>query len=533
MFLVLELIDGESLAARIRREGVLPAVEAARIVLQAARGLDAAWAQGVVHRDVKPANLMVTPAGIVKVVDFGLATEIDIRTDRAAGEYAGSIPFMAPEQAMSRDVDVRADLYALGVTLYALLAGRPPCEPAAYRAHIHQYGEAPPLPELPERVPDALCALVRAMTANSPADRPASPRVVADALAAWLTTVPPVPWALVADLDEERGRGRGGALALLELQPVVTTGGDDALAALDSRGPPAVVVTDLSLSRVDGFALLRAVRHLGGSTRVIVLTDFDELREVATARATELGIDLLHGSDVSDAWVASAAHALLTRTPVPPPRAAPPRPSHLRARLRLMEALGATPDAPADPELFALVAQVAATLGVSSAMISLVLPDRQHFVAHAGLAGDLLAQRGTAIADAFCRHVVESGAPLVVPDANNHPAFVDNRLVRSGEIGSYVGAPLRSPSGAILGTVCAIDREPVAFGRNDVAALGRLAARIAERLAEHLEAPRSRSEDSAVVLPSEALAPFDTPTAADTEGAGIVEGNPERPRGSR
>ena len=138
--LVLELVEGETLADRLRR-GAIPAAEAMAIARQIAEALDGAHEQGLIHRDLKPANVKVTPAGVVKVLDFGLAkiTTLDDEdrvTTRAAiqpgatreGVVLGTVPYMSPEQARGEPLDKRSDIWAFGVVLYEMLTGRRPFE---------------------------------------------------------------------------------------------------------------------------------------------------------------------------------------------------------------------------------------------------------------------------------------------------------------------------------------------------------------------------------------------------------------------
>jgi serine/threonine protein kinase len=131
-FLVMEHIPGETLDAIIRR-GPLPAPEVIRLGAQIAQGLAAAHEQGILHGDLKPGNLRVTPSGLVKVLDFGLArwlrapgTAATTATGSVTRNIEGTLPYMAPEQIRGSDIDVRADLYALGVVLYEMATGKPP-----------------------------------------------------------------------------------------------------------------------------------------------------------------------------------------------------------------------------------------------------------------------------------------------------------------------------------------------------------------------------------------------------------------------
>ncbi len=125
--LVMELVPGEDLADRLAREGRVAPLEAVRLALDVARGLAAAHALGIVHRDVKPGNIRVTPAGEVKLLDFGLARGIDVEEGVSlAGQVLGTPHYMAPEQWGDHRVDARADVYSLGATLYHLVTGALP-----------------------------------------------------------------------------------------------------------------------------------------------------------------------------------------------------------------------------------------------------------------------------------------------------------------------------------------------------------------------------------------------------------------------
>jgi serine/threonine protein kinase/putative intracellular protease/amidase len=195
-FLVMEYVEGMSLARVVEKRGALPVAHACNYVRQAALGLAHAHDRGMVHRDIKPHNLMLTRKGQVKVLDFGLArfaqeggpggqppTRLDLTT---VGTVVGTPDYMAPEQANnSSQVDIRADIYALGCTLYYLLAGRPPFpEGSSMEKLLAQVEQTPtPLPELRPEVPAALTATLDRMMAKSPGERFQTPAEVADALA--------------------------------------------------------------------------------------------------------------------------------------------------------------------------------------------------------------------------------------------------------------------------------------------------------------------------------------------------------------
>ncbi len=199
--LVMEFVPGRSLENFLAERGRLSVVEACRLVRQAMIGLDHAHARGMVHRDLKPQNLMLTPDGKVKILDFGLA-KIAIERQQAQGltrtnALMGTPHYLAPEQALdAAQADIRADIYSLGCTLYCLLAGAPPfdhgTEMKVLLAHQH---EAPrPLHELLPDVPSELSALVDRMLAKSPSARPQTPKEVAQALLPFAKgEMPPQP----------------------------------------------------------------------------------------------------------------------------------------------------------------------------------------------------------------------------------------------------------------------------------------------------------------------------------------------------
>jgi hypothetical protein len=188
--LVMEFVEGTDLAKVVARRGPLPVAHACVYVRQAALGLQHAFEQGMVHRDIKPQNLMLTPKGRVKVLDFGLAR---LRSEHSQaggltqqGAFMGTPEYVAPEQATdARAADIRADVYSLGCTLYCLLAGRPPFAADTplklVLAHLEQ--EPPALQEVRPDVPPELAAVVARMLAKDPAQRYQTPAEVAQALA--------------------------------------------------------------------------------------------------------------------------------------------------------------------------------------------------------------------------------------------------------------------------------------------------------------------------------------------------------------
>ena len=181
-YLIMELVKGEPLSAILARAGRLSPDATLDIVGQAARALDAAHQAGIVHRDIKPGNLLVAAGGTTKITDFGIATAV--RAAQAShltetGMVMGTAMYVSPEQATGAPVDASSDIYSLGVVAYECLAGHVPftaTEPLAI-AYAHKHA---PVPALPPDVPQPVADLVYDMLAKTPAGRPVSARVVAD-----------------------------------------------------------------------------------------------------------------------------------------------------------------------------------------------------------------------------------------------------------------------------------------------------------------------------------------------------------------
>nr|WP_238355475.1 serine/threonine-protein kinase [Kribbella sandramycini] len=181
VFLVMELVSGPDLAQLMRTAGLPTAKLVADIATQGARALDAAHAAGIVHRDVKPANLLLAPDGTLKMTDFGIAKRSGNET--TMGVLLGTASYISPEQVTGGSATSASDWYALGCVLYELLAGTPPFTGATVEQVMHQHLRAQPAPLLRTDVPPQLAALVMQLLAKNPADRPASAQEVTALLA--------------------------------------------------------------------------------------------------------------------------------------------------------------------------------------------------------------------------------------------------------------------------------------------------------------------------------------------------------------
>jgi len=267
-FLVMELLEGETLAARLA-SGPLPPAEAARVAAAVADALEAAHERGIVHRDVKPSNVVLTPGGEVKVLDFGIAAAADeTHSTTGSGLYA-TVAYVSPERVAGEPATPASDVYSLGAVLYELLCGRPPfpgSSPALVaRAHLHD--QPVPVRQLAPWVPARLAEACEAAMAKDPARRPSSAASLAIRLRAASAVAPGA--ALEGGPAATVRVGAGGpvwrrhrrrvtvllGVVLVGLLAVVAarelglwpTGGEDRAAAL---APASVTVTVHATDRV-------------------------------------------------------------------------------------------------------------------------------------------------------------------------------------------------------------------------------------------------------------------------------------------
>ena len=172
-YLVMELVPGEALSTILEREKVLSTDRVLDIVAQTASALHAAHAAGLVHRDIKPGNLLITPDGRVKITDFGIARIADQVPLTATGQVMGTVQYLSPEQASGRQASPTTDIYSLGIVAYEALAGRRPFGGESQVAiAMAQINDAPP--DLPVTVSEPVRNLVYSSIAKNPSDRPAS-----------------------------------------------------------------------------------------------------------------------------------------------------------------------------------------------------------------------------------------------------------------------------------------------------------------------------------------------------------------------
>ena len=182
---VLELVEGESLSALLERDGPLDPRTAAEIGAEVAEALYHAHTRGVIHRDVKPGNVLIGTDGHARLVDFGIARLLGEALERTTqtGVVMGTLRYMAPEQLAGQEVGPRVDLYALGALVYEMLTGRPPHPGASPAALLEELSEGPPTMD---GIDPTLATVVTACLQPKPEDRPRHAGEVATALRAWL-----------------------------------------------------------------------------------------------------------------------------------------------------------------------------------------------------------------------------------------------------------------------------------------------------------------------------------------------------------
>ncbi|WP_251455110.1 serine/threonine-protein kinase [Microbacterium sp. Marseille-Q6648] len=292
-FLVMELVPGEALSTILERDGTLSTDKTLDVVAQTSAALQAAHAAGLVHRDIKPGNLLITPDGRVKITDFGIARIADQVPLTATGQVMGTVQYLSPEQASGHPASPATDIYSLGIVAYESLAGKRPFTGESQVAiAMAQINEQPP--PLPPTVAEPVQNLVMAMIAKKPDERPASTAAVARAatalrrgdLAAAAAAVPAVAGgAVLADEATQLLTAAGGTAATTQLLPgavpmgatTVTETAEDAEPEKKKRSPWTWPLIAL---------ILLLLLILGGTIWALLANQGDEPTSSPTASST-------------------------------------------------------------------------------------------------------------------------------------------------------------------------------------------------------------------------------------------------------
>jgi serine/threonine-protein kinase len=314
-FLVMEFVNGRDLATEVTTNGPLAVTDAVDRILQAARGLEYAHAQGIIHRDIKPGNILRDVTGVVKVADLGLARFRDPGTGSGcgtsltqAGVVFGTVDYMSPEQAVdSGTVDQRADVYSLGCTLYFLLVGHPPYSGGSLMSIMlkHRDSQIPELRATRPEVPTQLEAIFRRMVAKQPEDRyPSMAGVIKDLEGAptWGRSVIPTP-RVSYDRTVELGALKPGA-GLADDFAVGAGGAAAASVVPDSRvAGLTAVIAEPSRTQV---GIIRSYLQKLGFAAVHTSASGREAIEVIRRVGANVLISSLHLSDMTGAQLAAA-----------------------------------------------------------------------------------------------------------------------------------------------------------------------------------------------------------------------------------
>lgn len=249
-YIVMEYVEGVTLADELARRGRLSPDEATGLAIQACAGLGHAHATGLVHRDVKPQNLLLRADGVLKIADFGIARAVAGTQLTEAGTVLGTAVYLAPEQASGEQVSPAADIYSLGAVMYELIAGQPPFSFAKNLMELvlkKRAGRVPSLREVVPELPDGLDEIVLRCLSPEASARPPSAAALAQELAAFSPDAATVPFpAAITSVTKARSRRRAwpfaaaaATLAAIVIGTVLATR-DEGGSNPPSQNPPAV-----------------------------------------------------------------------------------------------------------------------------------------------------------------------------------------------------------------------------------------------------------------------------------------------------
>ncbi|MBM3982906.1 MAG: hypothetical protein FJ304_22070 [Planctomycetes bacterium] len=282
-FIVMEWVDGTNLQDLVKKFGPMDPLRACHYMYGAAVGLQHAHEIGLLHRDIKPGNILIDRSGVVKILDLGLARLTHDHDDQLTRQndenVLGTADYLAPEQALdSHTVDIRADIYSLGATFYYLLSGSPPFPEGSVAQKLiwHQNRPPRPLKSLRAEVPDGLVAIIDKMMAKGVEKRYQTPAELMKALAPWVATpIPPPSERELPALSPAVAGGQGGARVPAATGPASLAGYGRAVAPATVTGMPTAVLTAPDAPTEDGPGAPAVWQSLGADTQDAARGDTD------------------------------------------------------------------------------------------------------------------------------------------------------------------------------------------------------------------------------------------------------------------
>jgi eukaryotic-like serine/threonine-protein kinase len=334
-YLVMELVPGQPLSQIIAERAPLSAQETVAILIQAATALAAAHDGGVVHRDVKPANIMVTPDGTVKLTDFGISRAVDAVPLTQTGQVLGTAQYLSPEQALGQSATPASDIYALGVVGHEMLTGERPFDTGSVVSTALAHVNNPP-PPLPDTVPSGLRDVICAAMAKDPADRPASAADMAHALGmpgAAFAPNAPVPTASAPELAASPLTASPLTASPLTGSPPTGSPPTESVAISSAAASPATNAhAPTQAMPAPTRALPRLAAREGRGRPALLAGSLDRLRRPHPSRATGRRSALLLAAGavlgvLAFVTISQASDNVATKTPLTPATATSTRAS--------------------------------------------------------------------------------------------------------------------------------------------------------------------------------------------------------------
>ena len=458
-FIVMEYVDGPSISRVLRADGPFHPRRAAEIAAEVAAGLGFAHSRGVVHRDVKPGNVLLTRSGQAKVTDFGIARALSSSDEdlTQAGSVMGTATYFSPEQAQGLSVDPRSDLYSLGVVLYELVTGRPPFtgETPLAIAYKHVQDQPAPPSTLMTGLPEALEAIIMKLLAKRPDDRYASAEDLRSDLNRFLAGE-----ATVAERELVAAGAVVGAAALAEpattMQAATTVGAAVPPDGTDEDEPQErkrrtwlfIALLVLLLALLGGL-LFWFTRSMDEGDLVTVPSVVGVQYEVAKATLEDVGLEVEVRREPSDSM---AVGQVLSQDP--------PRDDQVERGSTVELVVSSGPEVVTVPNVF-LLTQAEATKALTDEGLTVKVTPREVADAEPGYVVEQNPAADTEVSpgDEVEIFVSVAAGTVLVPDVVGRPLAQAQAQIQ--EAGLRFGTPTEAPSATVpTGSVISTDPAP-------------------------------------------------------------------------